>query len=250
MSDKTKSLSLSIRDREGLIVLMRWHLARLRQITPWPLDLNTTHLLWWTEEAWSTLNQLRSSGQMPGNGKHNVLLQVFPDKKAARLNHSGGVLFGGGSNLDRVPVLRDSVGYPEFIEWHQEVYERNTEMRQVMEAWAVLLNEATSWRQLYKAFPESFEIIVGATSGYVATVSETWGTRSIRSFVIPKMREAWSQVRGTNYQSSRAYPMPAKVQELLTLARPVAGRLCSQAVLLPPENSGKLDDSLFGQTWV
>jgi len=251
MTTPKKSLSLSYRDREGLVKLMRWHLKRLYQITPWPLDFEATHLLWWPEEAWSILQQLKTSGQWANNGHDFAKLQVIPGKKPLIIKHKDDVLLSPGDvHRDSSGIIETSIGYPEFIDWYDEVRDRDADIKQVMKAWDLLLKKATSWLQIYKAFPESFEIIVGAASVFLTVVPDSWNNSPTKTWVIPKMREAWQQVRGTYHLSSRAHSMPSDIQEMINLARPVAGRLCAQAALLPPENSGKLDDSPFNRTWV
>lgn len=251
MTTSKKSLSLAWRDRDGLRNLMRWHLKRLYQITPWPLDFETTHLLWWPEEAWSIFQQLKAAGQWANNGRDFTKLQVIPEKKPLIIKHINDVLFSPGDIYkDSANIIETSIGYPEFIDWYDEVRDRDADINRVMKAWDLLLKKATSWLQIYKAFPESFEIIVGASSVYLTAVPDNWSNAPLKGFVIPKMREAWGQVRGTYHLSSRAHVMPLDIQEAVNLARPVAGRLCAQAALLPPENSGKLDDSPFNKTWV
>ncbi len=248
-----KSLSLSGRDEYCLPTLMSWHLSRLRQITPWPLSHEETLRLWWSDESWDVLKELEAAGQHPDNGVNVVVLAVEDHIHKVYLQCDRNTLLipkHASYGSFNVTVRPDSDGYFALRSWLDEASERGKEIDLVERAWHKLLREATSWLQLYKAFPEAFEILVGAAPRYLAAMPDSFSERDLRGYVIPKLLDAWAQVRGSDHLNSRAHSMPLEVREQVNAARPIATRLCAQAAMMPAESAGRLDDSIFAETWV
>jgi len=147
------------------------------------------------------------------------------------------------------PVFPSPV-FPIFQEWVGNALKIHIENKEVLRAWITLLRDATSWLQLFKAFPEVIEILIGAAPAFIRANENSWNTKSIRNFVIPKLRKTWASVQGTCHLESRAAIMNYATTEIVSEARPLARVICAQAALLPAENSKAIDDTPFRNTWV
>jgi hypothetical protein len=246
-----KSLSIADRDRAGLGQLMRWHLERRHQMLPWPLSHEETHMLWWPQDQWDTLHSMTAAGCIPTNYK--TVVTLYQGSVNVHLRHTSPGLLRASRPVPVAHSTRiktDAPGYEEFIAWCHKAEAVAREHCLVLVAWNELLDEATSWRQLYKAFPEAFEILVGAGKAMVAHTSSTWENRDLHAHVVPKLQDAWDLLQGTSAIASRAAIMPCELLDMLDKARPEAARLCAQAALFDPSHSGEIDTTPFAKTWV
>jgi hypothetical protein len=249
------SLSLSMRDREVLIDLMEWQLERLRQTMPWPLDLEQTNLLWWPQDSWDTLQEMIAADCRPRMDSHGQGSVRMAHKEERRngiidIHHQQSKLIWS-PNFQKSPApIATSPGYDALVEWFQGAEALDREIHQVKRAWNRLLqhDHATSWLQVHKAFPEVFEILVGAVGPYTTAGGRGYAIAKAVRPVRDKLRIAWRVVQTNN--ASRAAIMSHVVREALEEARPLATTLCAQAALMKPSRSGLLDDSYFCRTWV
>jgi len=254
MTKPTKSFSVSQRDRLVLRKMMYWHLGRRRQMVPWPLDPETTQLLWWPPDKWNTLRKMGADGFEPDNHSGSIRLEI-PGRKSISLLRTirPELLFPNTSCYAyprTVKLLPDSPGYEAYTKWADGAFKIDLVNREIMSAWDEVVGVATSWLQIFKAFPESMKILVGAIDGYLASVNTNWYEKKHSLTVTSKMREVWAIVQTLDPERSRAHSLPADIIETLKTVRPLAAVTCAHAALLKAEMSGLLDDSQLGKTWI
>jgi hypothetical protein len=247
-----KVTSLSARDRDIMFILMRWHLNRRRAMCPWPLEADGTNQLFVPPDIWSTLCRMRSMGVIP-NEQARSRTQAVEVRPTLTLH----IEMTGARCLMNPPehislLVTGTPQYEEFMNWLAFAEPLERDRRLVCVAWKGLLNTAKTWLQVWKAFPEAFEILVGASSVFQPDTLRERGiyidTRHSH-IVLNKLRRFWSEMQGLDPEYCRASAMPSSVHDRCVIARPVAARACTQAAMLPA-STGDLDDTIWRRTWL
>ena len=216
-------------------------------MAPWPFDLRETHLLFWAESDFLILEQMKALGTMPSNALNWLRLPVVATgtRQYLMIQSSAAVFMPPTSSRDipRTAVQRDSSGYPEFQQWLDEAVVIDTENQELVECMRLVLGSATSWLQVFKAFPEVLEILVGATRNTM------YPSRARDFYTLDCLSRLWGDLQSRDLARTRAHTLDFDLRQRVERGRDTALRICAQATLLNPEMAGRLDDSPFAHTW-
>lgn len=248
------NMQLSDSDKEMIKSYTQTLLNRRKQLCPLEMSIENVERLYIPSYFYNTLQDLflrdvKLPGYMHKNTyvdlrlPFNIDLDVISTARAhIQVNRGSGTrLITTADNGTPLMAIKSSPGYRAYAEWCAKVVEVELTNRVVAYVVRHVLNTATTYKQLFKALPESMQAV--AVQADIHDKQNDWAWRNQRS----KLKEV---LRINNKEGAeRARNLPAYTNEMLNRRRALVEQMLATSVMLPAHD-GLGADSVFQNSWV